>query len=98
METADPRGWPELLSPTCWAWFDGEINKKTSNKLAVTGKDEVGGKNEKCLCVRQKNCLSITMESGVIHYIALPFLVVLHSLLHELKKKIFLLSTARSAR
>jgi hypothetical protein len=36
------------------------------------------GKCEKCLCKRERYYLTLFMESGAIHYVPLPFLVVIY--------------------
>lgn len=65
---------------TCWVWFsvDGEdITKKRNGcQQPMIDEGEEGAKWEQCLCKRESNCLTLFMESGAVHYVPLPFLVI----------------------
>ena len=49
---------------TCWVWFRLE-NSHHYQSVA----------RERCLCRREKEFLTISTDSGAVHYVALPFMV-----------------------
>ncbi|CAI8050482.1 Anaphase-promoting complex subunit 1 [Geodia barretti] len=47
---------------TCWVWFRLESSHQSVAR-------------ERCLCRREKEFLTISTDSGAVHYVALPFVV-----------------------
>jgi hypothetical protein len=75
--------WSEPAIEACWVWFRHIDNRGSIQQLfessrrpfEPTGEHQDGGKKERCLCKRHRDSLTLTMESGAVHYIALPFSV-----------------------
>lgn len=72
---------PSSVVQTCWIWFsmgDEEINnrKNDRHKQKATEREGEGTERQKCLCKKDSNCLTLFMDSGAIHYIPLPFMVI----------------------
>ena len=82
--------WP-LVEPlalqTCLAWFilhcDMPSNTIIHHQLEEKDSDP---HRERCVCRRDRDCITIFMDSGRVHSVPLPFLVIIYDRYIPLKQ------------